>query len=156
MNGPWRFQPGPCVKPALVRPHTGPRSGRRRGCLCPPTHPPIAAAYCACCAVLLLRLPTAVLLSCYSYPQSLRRDGVEFILRVGLTTSRARERRGNIYIYIMSIHFSICVYICYKWSFSICIYIYCEISLSYCCLTMGVSIIICIWCVAALLLTPWY
>jgi hypothetical protein len=79
IHGPWRFQPGPCVKPALVRPHTGPRSGRRRGCLCPPTHPPIAAAYCACCAVLLLRLPTAVLLSCYSYPQSLRRDGVEYI-----------------------------------------------------------------------------
>ena len=79
MHGPWRFQPGPCVKPALVRPHTGPRSGRRRGFPCPPTHPPIAAAYCACCAVLLLRLPTAVLLSCYSYPQSLRRDGVEYI-----------------------------------------------------------------------------
>ena len=55
--GPWRFQPGPCVKPALVRPHTGPRSGRRRGCLCPPTqtlHPlllPNAPAVLCCYCV---------------------------------------------------------------------------------------------------------
>ncbi len=79
IDGPWRFQPGPCVKPALVRPHTGPRSGRRRGCLCLPTHPPSCCCLMRllCCAA--LRLPTAVLLSCYSYPQSLRRDGVEYI-----------------------------------------------------------------------------
>jgi hypothetical protein len=108
--GPWRFQPGPCVKPALVRPHTRPRSGRRRGCLCPPTHPPSCCCLLRllCCAA--LRLPTAVLLSCYSYSQNLRRDGVEFILRVGLTTSRARERRGNIYIYISCLYISLYVY----------------------------------------------
>ena len=150
------FNLAPASSPLSLGPIQGLGAGDAGGAFAPPLIPPLAAAYCACCAVLLLRLPTAVLLSCYSYPQNLRRDGVEFILRVGLTISRARERRGNIYIYIMSIHFSICVYICYKWSFSICIYIYCEISLSYCCLTMGVSIIICIWCVAALLLTPWY
>ena len=119
MHGPWRFQPGPCVKPALVRPHTGPRSGRRRGCLCPPTHPPIAAAYCACCAVLLLRLPTAVLLSCYSYPQSLRRDGVEYISAGRTDAICGSEWRATnliiwIYIYIYNTYISLCVSIYFE------------------------------------------
>jgi hypothetical protein len=42
-----------------------------------------------------------------------------------------------------------CIHMLYVILFKIDIYIL-EISLSYCCLTMGVSIIICIWCVAAL------
>jgi hypothetical protein len=104
------FNLAPASSPLSLGPIQGLGAGDAGGAFAPPLNPPLAAAYCACCAVLLLRLPTAVLLSCYSYPQNLRRDGVEFILRVGLTTSRARERRGNIYIYISCLYISLYVY----------------------------------------------
>ena len=73
------FNLAPASSPLSLGPIQGLGAGDAGGAFAPPLIPPLAAAYCACCAVLLLRLPTAVLLSCYSYPQSLRRDGVEYI-----------------------------------------------------------------------------